>query len=123
MADQQYKYLFTTVVAIPRTFCCIVAVCCVVPKDQEKDSSYTRTEQTAMSDELYRHFHVLGVLLLLSPLIHDLCGIIIDTYNRLRAESRGANSNIATSVGDRVEAPADEVVDERELRLKTHIRG
>lgn len=76
-----------------------------------------------MSDELYRHFHVLGVLLLLSPLIHDLCGIIIDTYNRLRAESRGANSNIATSVGDRVEAPADEVVDERELRLKTHIRG
>lgn len=67
-----------------------------------------------MSDELYRHLHVLGVLLLLSPMIYDLCRIIIDTYNRLGGESRDPNSNIAGSVADRVEAPADEVVDGKE---------
>lgn len=76
-----------------------------------------------MPYELCLNFHVLGVLLLLSPLMCDVCQIIINTYNRLCEESRGSNANIAASRVDRAEAPTGEVVDEKELGLKSERLG
>lgn len=72
-----------------------------------------------MSYELYLNFHVLGVLLLLSPLIRDVCQIIINTYIRLRAESRGSHSSLADSTLDKGPLSEADVVNEKEQGLRS----
>ena len=93
------------------------AVCFLRSKYKQMDPSYQQPMPCDKGpDELYDfhlNFQVLGALLLLSPLIYDICQIIINTYHRVRAESIRTDLELAESTPDKAslaEAYEGEVV-------------